>query len=76
MLYILSAWNQSLWKLRILGKEAHVKCKGWGHTQSKVRKMGNRVNSLRFRGRVAGSRKSLKTQGSEQTEDDLMRDGI
>ena len=33
------------------------------------------MNSSRLRGRVAGSRKSPETQGSETTGEDIMKDG-
>ena len=75
MLYIPSEWNQRLWKLRILGKEAHGKSKGWGRTENRVRKIGNMLTSVRLMWRESGSRKSPETQGSEQTRDDIMRDG-
>ena len=74
MLYTPSEWNQRLWKLRILGKDVYGKSKGWGHTQSQVRRIGNMLNTVRLMGRVSGSRKSLETQGREQTGDVFMRD--
>ena len=56
------------------GKELHRKYKGWGHTQSQVRKIGNRLTSVKLMGRLEGSRNSPETQGSEQTGDDRYRD--
>lgn len=58
------------------GKEVHRKYKGWGHTQSQVRKIGNRLTSVRLMGRLEGSRNSPETQGSEQTGDDRYHEGL